>query len=258
MRHYLSATLAAATLLTATPGQAQTAPAGKDDAPAMDDADRAALHAEIRAYLLANPEILVEMYALLEEKQQAATAQNDSALVEEHAAAIFDDGFSFVGGNPDGDVTLVEFLDYQCGFCRRAHPELAELIETDGNIRWVVKEFPILGPNSELAARAASATLIAEGGEAYARLNDAMMRHDGPVTDAVLDGLLTEAGADPAEIRATMDAPDITERLTETRALAETLGISGTPTFVLGSRMIRGYVSAEQMLAMIEEERPIN
>ena len=114
-----------------------------------------------------------------------------------HADAIFDDGFSFVGGNPEGGVTVVEFLDYQCGFCRRAHPDVAELIASDGDIRWIVKELPILGPGSELAARAAVATLIAEGPERYAALNDRLMRLEGQVDDASLDGALTETGARP-------------------------------------------------------------
>jgi protein-disulfide isomerase len=248
MRRYLSGALLAAAL-GATAAAAQPATE-------MDDSERAALHDEIRAYLLEHPEILVEMYALLEEKQQAVASESERALVEEHADAIFDDGYSYVGGNPEGDVTIVEFLDYQCGFCRRAHPELAELIASDGNIRWIVKEFPILGPNSELAARAAVSSLIAEGSEVYARLNDAMMRHDGAISDAALDALLSEAGADPAAIRAGMDAPEVTERLEETRALAQTLQITGTPTFVLGSRMVRGFVPADEMRALVEQERP--
>ena len=133
------------------------------------EGERAALHAEIRAYLLANPEVLTEMIQLLEQKQQAATAENDRDLVAMHAKDIFDDGFSWVGGNPDGQFTVVEFLDYQCGYCRRAQPDVTELVGSDGDIRLIVKEMPILGPGSELAARAAVATLITEGPETYAR-----------------------------------------------------------------------------------------
>jgi protein-disulfide isomerase len=243
----------AVAVLAAGSAAAQSAP----DSP-FDEAERAALHEEIRAYLLENPEILVEMYSLLEEKQREQTAETDQQLVDENAAAIFDDGYSYVGGNPEGDVTIVEFLDYQCGFCRRAHPELMDLLESDGGIRWIVKEFPILGPNSELAARAAVATLITEGEETYARLNQLMMRHSGPVNDENLDAVLTEAGADPARIRAGMDAPEVSERLAETHALAETLAVSGTPTFVFDTQMVRGFLPIDQMRSVVEDIRLTN
>ena len=128
--------------------------------------------------------------ALLEEQGRAATAEADRDLVAAHAAAIFDDGFSYVGGNPEGSVTVVEFLDYQCGFCRRAHPELTRLIEEGGDIRWIVKEMPILGPGSELAARAAIATLLAEGPEAYMTLHHRLMGLQGPIDDAFMDSFL--------------------------------------------------------------------
>jgi protein-disulfide isomerase len=219
------------------------------------EGERAALHAEIRAYLLAHPELLLEVIQELERRQQAETAANDEALIAANAAAIFDDGFSYVAGNPEGSLTIVEFLDYQCGFCRRAHPEVAELLASDGDIRLIVKEMPILGPGSELAARAALATLIAAGPEAYATLHDRLMRLEGQVDDARLDALLAELGHDPAAIRARLHDPEVDRRLDATRALAETLAISGTPTFVLGDRMLRGYLPPEAMQALVAEVR---
>jgi protein-disulfide isomerase len=244
--------LPALALIVALPAAAQT-----PETP-MSERERSALHAEIRAYLLANPEILNEMIAILEQKQQAETAEKDRTLVATHAQAIFDDGFSFVGGNPDGAFTIVEFLDYQCGFCRRAHPDVAELLASDGDIRWIVKEMPILGPGSELAARAAVATLIAEGPERYAALNDRLMRLQGQVDDASLDKALAEAGLDAAAIRARMHDPEVTRRLEATRALADDLAISGTPTFVFENQMVRGYLPLAEMRGLVEELRASN
>jgi protein-disulfide isomerase len=249
MKHLPIVALAAVALVAAPPAPAEMRPG------AVTDEERAALREEVRAYLLENPELLTEMIALLEAQQKAAAAENDRTLVAENHEAIFDDGFSFVGGNPDGAVTIVEFLDYQCGFCRRAHPEVQELLTADGDIRWIVKEMPILGPGSELAARAAVATLIAEGPEAYVGLNDRLMRLEGQVTDESLDATLTAAGLDPAAIRAGMTDPEVDRRLAETLALAARLEISGTPTFVFDNRMVRGYVPLAQMQAMVEELR---
>lgn len=227
------------------------APAQSD----MTEAERAALHAEIRAYLLEHPQILREMVALLEEQAAAQTAERDRALIAEHGAAIFDDGYSYVGGNPEGDVTLVEFTDYQCGFCRRAHDGIKDMVAEDGDIRLIVKEFPILGPGSERAARAAVATLITEGPAAYARLNDVLMRAEGQFTGAGLERALDQAGVDAEAVRAAMQDDEVTRRIGETRALAETLGVSGTPTYVLGDRMIRGYLPREEMETLVAEAR---
>lgn len=235
----------------AAQGDGPTASAGQG----LAAADRTVLHAEIRAYLLGNPQILREMIALLEEESQAQTETDDRALVAQNAGAIFEDGFSYVGGNPEGGFTVVEFLDYQCGYCRRAHPEVMELLAADGDIRWIVKELPILGPGSTLAARAATATLISEGPEAYGRLVDVLMRTQGQIDDAVIDEALAEVGADPAAIRTAMADPEVDRRLSETRALADTLRISGTPTFILEDLMVRGYVPRPQMEGAIARLR---
>ena len=218
-------------------------------------AEREALHAEMRSYLLEHPEILQEMIQLLEQKQQVATAENDRTLVATHADEIFSDGFSWVGGNPEGSTTIVEFLDYQCGFCKRAQPDVVELLRSDGDIRLIVKEMPILGPGSELAARAAVATLISQGPEKYAALHEALMALQGGITDVSLDASIEGVGLDPAVIRTAMDDPEVERRLGATRALAEKLAISGTPTFVFDDRLVRGYLPLAQMQAVLAEAR---
>jgi protein-disulfide isomerase len=224
----------------------------------MSDAERDALHAEIRGYLLENPEIIMEVIGILDERRALGEAAAEATLVTDNSSAIYDDGYSFVGGNPDGDITIVEFVDYQCGFCRKSHPEVRELISADGGIRLIVKELPILGPGSELASRAAISTLISEGPEAYERLNLALMTLEGQVTEASLDSALAEAGLDVATIRAGMDADEVTRRLQDTRGLAQALAISGTPTFVFGDRMVRGYVELAAMRGLVEELRATN
>ena len=128
----------------------------------------------------------------------------------------------------------------------------------DGDIRWIVKELPVLGPGSELAARAALATLIAQGPERYAALNDRLMRLAGQVDDASLDRALAEAGLEPAAVRAGMQDPEVTRRLEATRALAGELAISGTPTFVFDNQMVRGYLPLDEMRGLVAELRATN
>lgn len=217
--------------------------------------ERAAFRAEVRAYLLENPEVLMEAIAVLEDRQAAAEAQNDRALVAENAAAIFEDGHSWVGGNAEGDVVMVEFIDYRCGYCRKAWSETEELVRADGNIRRIIKEFPILGPGSELSSRFAISVLQLKGPEAYKQAHDALISLRAEATEESLGRLAGELGLDAAEIMARMQAPEVTAVLQENHALANRLGISGTPTFVVGDRLVRGYVPLEGMKGIVAEAR---
>lgn len=165
---------------------ALAAPAAAFDITAMSEAERSEFRAEIRAYLMDNPEVLMEAIGVLESRQAEAQAAADGDLVAAHAAAIFDDGFSWSGGNPEGDLVMVEFLDYRCGYCRKAHDEVAALIESDGNIKLIVKEFPILGDDSLMSSRFAIATRMVAGEDAYKQVHDALISLRGGVSEASL------------------------------------------------------------------------
>lgn len=230
-------------------------PAGALDLTTMNDAERQAFRAEIRAYLLENPEVIMEAVAVLEQRQAEAQVADDTTLIAANEAAIFDDEHSWVGGNPEGDITLVEFMDYRCGYCRRAAPEVAELLESDGNIRFIVKEFPILGEQSELSARFAIATLQHSGANAYEAIHDALMAFNGEVDEAALRRLGTSLGLETEAIMAAMDSAEVSRVIAENHALARELGISGTPSFVLEDRMLRGYLPLEAMRDLAAEVR---
>ncbi|RVT85175.1 DsbA family protein [Rhodobacteraceae bacterium CCMM004] len=225
------------------------------DLTAMTDAERQAFRDEVRAYLLDNPEVLMEAIGVLEQRQAEAQAQGDAALVAAHAEALFDDPTSWVGGNPDGDVTVVEFLDYRCGYCRRAHPEVAELLAQDGNIRLIVKEFPILGPQSEMASKFALAVREVGGDDAYKVVNDALMTLRADVTPEALRGLAEDQGLDADAIMAAMEGDDIARIIAQNRALGQALQINGTPSFVFGDQLIRGYLPLDAMQEVVAAVR---
>lgn len=232
-------------------------PAAALDLGTMSEEERAQFRAEVRAYLMDNPEVIMEAVQALENRQAEAQAQADLTLVSDHAEAIFNDGFSFVGGNPDGDITLVEFMDYRCGFCKRAYGEVEKLLASDGNIRFIVKEFPILGEQSLLASRFAIATRQLEGDEAYKSLHDALMEFNGDITLPALRRLSATYNLDADAIEARMDDDEVTEEIRKTRALAQQLQITGTPTFVMHDEMLRGFLPYDQMRAMVEEKRDL-
>ena len=221
----------------------------------MSEEERALFGEQVRAYLMENPEVIMEAVRALEERQAQEQATADFDLVAQNAAAIFDDGFSYVGGNPDGDVTLVEFMDYRCGFCKRAFGEVEKLLEADGNIRFVVKEFPILGEQSLLASRFAIATRLTEGDEAYKAVHDALMSYNGDISLVSLRRLAGSLELDTDTIEARMDDPVITEQLQATRALAQRLQVNGTPTFVLEDELLRGYLPYDQLEVIIADKR---
>ena len=231
-------------------------PAIAFDVTAMTDAERAALGTEIRAYLLANPEVLIEVSQELDKKQAAQQAQGDAQLIAANEADLYSDAASFIGGNPDGDVTVVEFLDYRCGYCRKAHAEVTSLIGSDRNIRYIVKEFPILGEESLIASRFAVATLKVAGPEAYEKVNAGFYESfRGSVTPETLAAFGDSLGLDGKRIVAAMDGPDIMQPIIANHKLAETLSISGTPTFILGTEFVRGYVPAEELQKIVVAAR---
>lgn len=230
-------------------------PASALDLNAMTDAEREAFRAEVRAYLLENPEVLMEAIGVLDQRQAAAAQANDSVLVETYADAIFDDGFSWVGGNPEGDVTIVEFMDYRCSYCRRAFDEVNALLEADGNIRFIVKEFPILGEQSSLSSQFAISVHQLHGDETYHSVHDALMTMTSDITADSLARLADTFGLDPVPIFERMVSPDVTSLIEQNRLLGQQMQITGTPTFVIGGQLVRGYLPADQMQMIVTAER---
>ena len=234
---------AALCLTTALPALAQDA---------MDDA---AFGERVRAYLLENPEVIMEAVGILQQREDAAAAQADQAMVAAQADALTDDGYSWVGGNPDGDITIVEFMDYRCGYCKKAFPEVESLLSADGNIRFIVKEFPILGEQSVLGSQFAIATQIVAGDDAYKAVHDTLMSYNGEITADSLRQLADSLDLDGEAILAKLDDPEVVRRITANRALGDALDISGTPTFVVQNQMVRGYVPEAQLQQLIDSLR---
>ncbi len=247
----LALTISLGTLLTPTHGAAQSAL----DPGQMTDAQRQIFRAEVRAYLLNNPEVILEAIRVLEDQQAAAKEDQDATLVKVNMGEIMNDGYSWVGGNPDGDITVVEFMDYRCGYCRKAFEDVKELIRTDGEIRFVVKEFPILGEASMISSRFAIAAKQVAGDDAYEAVHDALMAFTGTPDETALKRLADGLGLKSAPILAAMDNASVTEEIATTRALAQRLQINGTPTFVIGNDMLRGYAPLEAMREIVKTAR---
>ena len=227
------------------------------DFDAMTATERAAFGEAVRSYLLENPEVIFEAIQILEERRALAETSAEREVLETFAEAIYNDGYSHVGGNPDGDVTIVEFVDYRCGFCKRAHPDMAELLDRDPNVRLITKDFPILGPDSVRAGKMALAAMAVDPSK-FKALNDALMGHEGSLTEQVAYRIAGESGYDIAALKEKAASAEIDDRLNQNYELARALNLQGTPAFIVGSQVIRGYLPVEDMLAAVESARAQN
>ncbi len=237
-----------ALVLGTLPLAAQQAPSGPvTTVPETDE-----FGAKVRAYLLAHPEVIVEAIQLLQAREQAAEAENVKQTITARAEEIFRDPASPVGGNPSGDATLVEFFDYNCPYCRSVAPVVAELRRADPSLRVVYKEFPILGPASEVAARAA---LAAHRQGKYEAFHDALMQTKDKVTEDMVFEVAAASGLDMAQLKQDMADPAITKAIDSTRELAAALGINGTPGFIVGDQLIPGAVDRAALEGLIAETR---
>ena len=221
----------------------------------MSAAERALLQEEIRLYLLENPEVIMEAVDVLRKKEQQAAIQSDFELVKKNQKAIFEDGFSYIGGNPNGDITLVEFVDYRCGYCKKAHNEVEKLLITDGNIRFVIKEFPILGEDSLVLSKFALAVKIVHGDELYKLVHDILIKMKSPPSEKAFDQIMNNLNLDTDRVESKMASNEVNGMIAYTRTLAERLKISGTPTFVMNDELIRGYVPFDALINIVDNKR---
>jgi protein-disulfide isomerase len=195
----------------------------------------AAFGERVRAYLLEHPEVIREAALKLTEKEQLAAAKAAGDAIGKHRAALERDPRDFVA-NPNGKITVVEFYDYRCGYCKVAAPEIVTLIRQNPDVRFVFKELPIFGDVSDTAARIAlTAPAKARGLDLYGRWME-----EKSLDDAALDRHLREAGLDPAQARQAARSPEIARHIADTRTLAQALKIEGTPAFIVGETMIPG------------------
>ncbi len=202
--------------------------------------------------ILENPQIIMDAVRLLEERQQQDQAAAAAAVLNTERDRLEQDPNAIILGNPEGDVTVVEFFDYNCPYCRRVMPEVDALVAQDPNVRLVYREWPILGEGSVFAARAA---LAARQQDKYEEFHVAMMGMQGRAEEASVLRIARSVGLDIDQLRRDMDAPEVSEHIQTSMELTRALGFSGTPSFVIGDALIPGYVEAQVLIDQVEAVR---
>lgn len=208
----------------------------------------------VRDYLRRNPEVIIEAIEALREKQQGSIEERVLKVIAARETELLKDPDTPIGGNPDGDITLVEFFDYRCGFCKRVFPTVLKLLKEDGNIRMALKEIPILGPESVYAAQAA---LASRNQGKYFKFHTALMKAKGGLTEKKVFLIATSVGLDVEALARNMEKqkPEIERMIKRNLRLADELEITGTPAFVIGDTVIRGAVDFDTLKQVVAEAR---
>ena len=216
--------------------------------------DRAEVEGIIRDYLLNNPEVLLEVQEALETKQQEAQRLASLGVIADARDDIFNSAFDGVVGNPQGKVTIVEFYDYNCGFCKRAMEDMWAVTKEDPDVRFVLKEFPILGPDSQKAS-VVSMAFHKMMPEKYGEFHGALLGGQGRATEEAAVKVALSLGADEAKLREGMKDPAILEAFSKTYELANKLAITGTPSYVVGNEVVFGALGQEVLSQKIAEAK---
>lgn len=244
LRNFVAAGLTFAVLLAL--------PVAARAAEAPDASGRQEIEKIIREYLLAHPEVVTEALQEAERRGQEAQRKRAAEAIRAHLAELTQDPGSPVGGNPQGRVTIVEFFDYQCGYCKREALELKRLLQTDSDIRLVYKDLPILGPASVFAARAA---LAAQKQGKHEALHAALMAASEKLTDQEVLRIAAQAGLDAAKLEKDMADPSVSQALDRNFRLQRALNIQGTPALIVGTELIPGAASLETLKALVARAR---
>jgi protein-disulfide isomerase len=211
----------------------------------------------VKEYLLQNPDLLQDVMAELEKRQAVAEAEKHRSAIRQYSAAIFNSPRQVTLGNPQGDVTVVEFFDYNCGYCKRAMTDMLDLIKGDAKIKFVLKEFPVLGEASVQAAQVAAAVRMQDktGGKKYLEFHQKLLSGRGQVDKARALVAAKEIGFDVGRIEKDMGSEEVRATLEESFKLAEALGLNGTPSYVVGSDVVIGAVGLNALKEKVNNAR---
>jgi protein-disulfide isomerase len=207
----------------------------------------------VRGYLLENPEVIMEALIILQEKEELAKAEAAKNAMSDIQNSLTNSKNDPVGGNPDGDLTIVEFFDYNCGYCKRAASTLTSLKKKNPNLRVVYKEWPILSPSSETAARVALAVNLLYP-DRYEELHVAFMNSSSLGSDKGVWSVVDKLKFDRKEIESKLNDPIVNLHIADTQAQARALGITGTPAFIVGTEIIKGALPEREIQKVIDSQ----
>lgn len=220
---------------------------------AVDTLDKAEVEQIVKDYITNNPDAIIESLNQLQQRERQRQQQAASATIKEKSAELKHDEDTPYAGNPNADVVLVEFFDYNCGYCRKVMPTVAKLLEEYDNLKVVFKEFPILSPVSQQAARAAQSVYYLDK-DKYFDYHQALMKHTGAKNKQAFLDLAKEMGIDTKKMEEMMDSKRVTDAINKNKILGQSIGVRGTPAFVIGEDLIPGAVDISTLRSKIDAQ----
>ena len=232
------------------------AAAPSSNADELSASQRSEVERIIREYLIAHPEVLQDAMNELDKRQTAAQAEKHKSAIKQYSEALFSSPRQVVLGNPGGNVTFVEFFDYNCGYCKRAMDDMLTLLKDDSNLKVVLKEFPVLGPGSIEAAQVAVAVRMQDKtGKKYLEFHQKLLSGRGEANKTRALAVAKDIGLDMARLDKDLASPEVKETLQESFKLAEALGLNGTPSYVIGDNVVVGAVGLEALKEKVNTSR---
>ena len=209
----------------------------------------------IKEYILENPEIIIEAIEIYQKRQNSKTIDKEKKLIKSLRTEILDDKNSYQYGDINSNTTIVEFIDYNCGYCKRNHNIIMKFLKKNNDVRYIVKELPILGEKSILASKFAILIYLKDGPEVYQKFYNFLMTHKKQLNFQILKSYASKAGSKIKDFDNQINIQKVNSVIAANLLLAEKLSINGTPTFIIGNSIIRGFISLEELQEIIDNVR---
>ncbi|MFL2801413.1 MAG: DsbA family protein [Paracoccaceae bacterium] len=219
------------------------------------DTEKTELNRLIKKYILENPEIIIKAIEIYQKKQNLNALENEKKLIKSFSSEIFNDKNSYFFGDKNSKITIVEFIDYNCGYCKKNHKIIMKLLNNENKIRYIIKELPILGESSLLASKIAILIYLTDGAETYKKFFNFLMNHNSQLNFEILKSFARKAGSSIKNFDTQINIEKVNSVILKNLKLAEKLSINGTPSFIIENSIIRGFISFDQLQEIIDNVR---
>ena len=223
--------------------------------PKFDYAKQEEINKLIKNYILDNPEIIIEAIEIFQKKQSLNAIKKEKEIIKSLSSELYNDATSFFWGNENSELKIVEFIDYNCGYCKKNHTVMMNILKGNEDIKYIIKELPILGESSLLASKFAVIIYLVDGPNIYEKFYNTLMRHNSQLNFEILNKIAKKVGSSIKDFRTQLNADEVNNVILKNLTLADKLSIDGTPTFIIEDNIFRGFISFEQLQEIIDNLR---
>ena len=221
----------------------------------LDEGKKEELYGLIKNYILDNPEIIIEAIEIFQKKQSSNALKKEKEIIKSLNSELYNDSNSHFFGNENSQLKVVEFIDYNCGYCKKNHEIIMNILEENNDIKYIIKELPILGESSLLASKFAIIIYLIDGPKIYEKFFDSLMRYNNQLNLEILTKISKKVGSSVENFDSYFNSDEVNNIILRNLSLADKLSIEGTPTFIIENNVIRGFISFDQFQEIIDNLR---